>query len=193
MPVASFTVTKLRWLAEHEPAQRGPDGGGLPAARLADLAAGRVPPASTALVTDRGDASGTGYWSPRPGTYRPTCWSAPSGTTPVLPRVLGPAERGRADAGGGAVLGPGRRATTPPPRSGSTPSPGDVVVSIGTSGTVFAVSATPERRRRRARSPASPTPPGNFLPLVATLNAARVLDATARLLGVDHDELSGWR
>jgi xylulokinase len=31
---------------------------------------------------------------------------------------------------------------------------------------------------------------GRFLPLVATLNAARVLDATARMLGVDHDELS---
>jgi xylulokinase len=31
---------------------------------------------------------------------------------------------------------------------------------------------------------------GLFLPLVATLNAARVLDAAARLLGVDHAELS---
>jgi len=30
---------------------------------------------------------------------------------------------------------------------------------------------------------------GVFLPLVATLNAARILDATAGLLGVDHDEL----
>jgi xylulokinase len=31
---------------------------------------------------------------------------------------------------------------------------------------------------------------GRFLPLVCTLNAARVLDAAARLLGVDHEELS---
>ncbi len=30
---------------------------------------------------------------------------------------------------------------------------------------------------------------GDWLPLVATLNAARVLDAIAELLGVDHDEL----
>lgn len=36
---------------------------------------------------------------------------------------------------------------------------------------------------------------GAFLPLVCTLNAARVLDAAARLLGTDLDELSrlGWR
>jgi xylulokinase len=31
---------------------------------------------------------------------------------------------------------------------------------------------------------------GRFLPLVCTLNAARVLDAAARLLGVGHEELS---
>jgi xylulokinase len=31
---------------------------------------------------------------------------------------------------------------------------------------------------------------GRYLPLIATLNAARVLDAVARLLGVTHDELS---
>ena len=41
VPVASFTVTKLRWMAEHEPVGRGADGGRLPAARLAELAARR--------------------------------------------------------------------------------------------------------------------------------------------------------
>jgi xylulokinase len=66
---------------------------------------------------------------------------------------------------------------------------GDVVVSIGTSGTVFACSATPT---------ADPTgivagfadASGRFLPLVCTLNAARVLDATAGLLGVSLDSLA---
>ena len=38
VPVASFTVTKLRWLAEHEPGNADANGGGVPAARLADLA-----------------------------------------------------------------------------------------------------------------------------------------------------------
>ncbi|ERK66937.1 carbohydrate kinase, FGGY family protein, partial [Leifsonia aquatica ATCC 14665] len=66
---------------------------------------------------------------------------------------------------------------------------GDVVVSIGTSGTVFAVTDTPS---------ADPTgtvagfadASGLSLPLIATLNAARVLDAIARLLNLDHDGLA---
>ncbi len=67
--------------------------------------------------------------------------------------------------------------------------PGDVVVSIGTSGTVFAVTDvhTLDPSGTVAGFAAAD---GHFLPLVATLNAARVLDATARLLGVDHAELS---
>ncbi len=67
--------------------------------------------------------------------------------------------------------------------------PGDVVVSIGTSGTVFAVS------EQRTIDPTGTVAgfadaSGHFLPLVATMNAARVLDTIARLLGVDFDELS---
>ncbi|HKQ02538.1 MAG TPA: FGGY-family carbohydrate kinase, partial [Actinomycetes bacterium] len=60
---------------------------------------------------------------------------------------------------------------------------------VGTSGTVFAVSERPT---------ADPTgivagfadASGRFLPLVCTLNAARVLDAAAAMLGVDHQRLS---
>ncbi|MCU1438373.1 MAG: xylB, partial [Naasia sp.] len=85
--------------------------------------------------------------------------------------VVGP---GAGDNAGGA-LGLGAR-------------PGDVVVSIGTSGTVFAVTGT------ATADPAGTvagfaSASGESLPLVATLNAARILDATARLLGVDHTEL----
>jgi len=66
---------------------------------------------------------------------------------------------------------------------------GDVVVSIGTSGVVSAVAEVP------AADPSGivagfADATGRFLPLVCTLNAARVLDSAARLLGVDHDELS---
>ena len=63
VPVASFTVTKLRWLATHEPAN---------AQRTAavclphDYLTWRLKGGGLdALTTDRGDASGTGYWSPR--------------------------------------------------------------------------------------------------------------------------------
>jgi xylulokinase len=66
---------------------------------------------------------------------------------------------------------------------------GDVVVSVGTSGVVSAVAATP------AHDPSGivagfADATGGHLPLVCTLNASRVLDATARMLGTDHDGLS---
>ena len=57
-------------------------------------------------VTDRGDASGTGYWSPAAGAYRPDLLRLAFGRELALPRVAGPAEPvGRTAAG--AVLGPG--------------------------------------------------------------------------------------
>jgi xylulokinase len=67
--------------------------------------------------------------------------------------------------------------------------PGDVVVSIGTSGVVTAVADVPAADPTGAVAGFADAT-GRFLPLVATLNAARVLDAAARLLGVDHAELS---
>jgi xylulokinase len=193
VPVASFTVTKLRWLAEHEPANAGRTAAVcLPHDWLTWRLAGS--PGLDALVTDRGDASGTGYWSPAEEAYRPDLLERAFGRNPVLPRVLGPAERaGSVDGGalaadGGALLGPGT-GDNAAAALGINAEPGDVILSIGTSGVVSTVSATPS---------ADPTgtvagfadATGNFLPLAVTLNAARVLDATARLLGVDHDELS---
>ena len=69
---------------------------------------------------------------------------------------------------------------------------GDVVVSIGTSGTVFAVSDTPTAEPTGTVAGFADAT-GRYLPLVCTLNAARVLDAAAGMVGVDHDELSGSR
>ena len=67
--------------------------------------------------------------------------------------------------------------------------PGDVVVSLGTSGTVFAVAEVPTADPSGyVANFADAT--GRFLPLVCTLNAARVLTAAADLLGVDLDRLS---
>src|SRR3954449_6707638 len=187
VPVASFTVTKLRWLAEHEPAN---------AARTAavclphDWLTWRLAGASAldALVTDRGDASGTGYWSPAQEAYRPDLLERAFGRSPVLPRVLGPADRAGVLAGGGAVLGPGT-GDNAAAALGIGAEPGDVVLSIGTSGVVSTVSTTPSADPSGTVAGFADAT-GNFLPLAVTLNAARVLDATARLLGVDHDELS---
>ncbi|MGY1738261.1 xylulokinase [Geodermatophilus sp. SYSU D00684] len=190
VPVASFTVTKLRWLAEHEPANAERTAAVcLPHDWLTWVLAGQ--PGLGALVTDRGDASGTGYWSAATGEYRPDLLERAFGSTPVLPRVLGPAEAAGTVAWAGttgAVLGPGT-GDNAAAALGLAAEPGDVVCSIGTSGVVSIVSTTPAADASGAVAGFADAT-GNYLPLVATLNAARVLDATARLLGVGHDELS---
>ncbi|NUT08891.1 MAG: xylulose kinase, partial [Nonomuraea sp.] len=121
VPVASFTVTKLRWLAEHEPDNaRRTAAVCLPhdwltwrlAGALAlgfDLAAWRdaPPPSLDLLATDRGDASGTGYWSPATGAYRTDLLKAAFGAVPLLPRVLGPTDRAGDVTSGGPLLAPG--------------------------------------------------------------------------------------
>jgi len=179
VPVASFTVTKLRWFARAEP-------------KLADRTASVLLPHDwlTELLrdggdglptTDRGDASGTGYWSPASGTYRPDLVELAFGRELALPRVAGPAEvvgetaRAAALSAGtgdnmGAALGLGLR-------------PGEAVVSIGTSGTVFAVAEHPVADPSGAVAGFADAS-GRYLPLVCTLNAARVLTAAASLLAV---------
>jgi len=184
VPVASFTVTKLRWLAEHEPSA---------AARVArvvlphDWLTWQLAGRAGEPVTDRGDASGTGYWSPGTGGYRLDLLELALGRVVDLPRVLGPAEpAGHTPAG--AVLGPGT-GDNMAAALGVGAGLGDVVVSLGTSGTASAVRDAPT---------ADPTgtvagfadATGRFLPLVCTLNAARVLAAAASLLGTDVDGLS---
>ena len=176
VPVASFTVTKLRWLAEHEPQN---------AARTAavclphDWLTFRL---TGSLVTDRGDASGTAYWSPSTGSYREDLLELAFGRVLGTPTVLGPAESAGTGPGG-VVIGPGT-GDNMAAALGLSIQPGDVVVSLGTSGTAFATydSVTADASGFVAGF-ADAT--GAQLPLVCTLNAARVLTSAASMLGVD--------
>ena len=193
VPVASFTLTKLRWLRDAEPEN---------AARVAAVAlphdwltwrlrgygpdgASPLGPMLEELITDRSDASGTGYWNPADGSYDRELLAAALGHDAILPRVLGPADHVTDAAGRRVAAGAGDNAAA---ALGLGAVPGDVVVSIGTSGTVCAVSRTPIADPSGTVAGFADAD-GNFLPLVATLNAARVLDVTAALLGVGHDEL----
>ncbi|MGH3254532.1 MAG: xylulokinase [Streptosporangiaceae bacterium] len=217
VPVASFTVTKLRWLAEHEPAAMARTAAVcLPHDWLTwRLAGGRVGGDLDRLRTDRSDASGTGYWSPASGAYRPDLLRRACGREPAVPRVLGPAEpTGEVKVGGrlgpaeptGEVAADGCAAGLVPhgqepirlgPGAGDNAAAalglgaaaGDVVISVGTSGTVFAVSATPTADASGTIAGFADAT-GRFLPLVATLNAARVLEAVAVILGTSLDGLS---
>src|SRR5215212_1000057 len=99
VPVASLTVTKLRWLAENEPEHaRRTAAVCLPHDWLTWQLAGAGQ--LDALVTDRGDASGTGYWSTVEGTYRPDLLISALGHDAHVPTVLQPHEAGGTVAGG---------------------------------------------------------------------------------------------
>ena len=184
VPVAAFTVTKLRWLARVEPDLAGRAAQVmLPHDWLTWQLAGR-PEAPT---TDRGDASGTGYWSPATGEYRTDLLVRAFGRELGVPRVAGPAEVvGQTDRGVAIAAGTGDNMAA---ALGLGAQPGDVVVSLGTSGTAFAVADSPSHDSSgEVAGFADAT--GRWLPLVCTLNAARVLASAATLLGVDLDQLS---
>ncbi|MBK7822583.1 MAG: xylulokinase [Tessaracoccus sp.] len=192
VPVASYTVTKLRWLADHEPEQ---------AARIAAIAlphdwltwkilgTGRIQD----LVTDRSDASGTGYFDPSANEYRRDILAAAlriseaAAAEIVLPRIAAAGEKvgvgvlGGREVAVGAGMGDNAGSAL-----GMGLEPGDAVVSIGTSGVACAVSDAPAKDPSGLVSGFADAT-GRFLPLVCTLNGARVFDAIARLLGVGHD------
>jgi xylulokinase len=188
VPAVSFTVTKLRWMAEHEPDN---------ARRLHrvvlphDWLTWRLSEGSTTdgvPVTDRGDASGTGYFSPADDQWLPGIAEQALGRPVATPRLAAPAEVvGRTPDG--AVLAPGT-GDNMGAALGLGITEGDVVVSIGTSGTAYAMTAEPPADATGAVAGFADAT-GEFLPLVATVNAARVLTVTARLLGTDAAGLSG--
>ena len=143
------------------------------------------------LVTDRGDASGTGYWSPAENRYRFDLLASSTPTSDwsdALPSVLGPWEpAGSADPGRRGGARTGRRArrwrsgpgTTWPPPWVSGFVPGRWPISIGTSGTVLPPATGPCRDPTGAVAGFADAT-GRFLPLVCTLNAALVTEAIGR-------------
>jgi xylulokinase len=188
VPLASFTLAKLAWLAEHEPQHADQvDRVLLPHDWVTWRLAGRADHPRT----DRGDASGTGYFSPATGQWLPDLVSrAMAGRTPRLPEVLGPtgsaghvAESAGLPKVTGALLGAGT-GDNMAGGLGIGVAPGDVVVSLGTSGTAFAVAEQPSADESGYVAGFCDAT-GRYLPLVCTLNAARVLSATARMLGTD--------
>jgi xylulokinase len=193
VPVASFTATKLRWLRDAEPgiAERVA-AVCLPHDWLTWRLRGFGPdhPDLDALVTDRSDASGTSYFDPIANAYDRELLVAALGHDAVLPRVAGPWDRIGTTAAHpgiptGIVVAPGM-GDNAGAALGVGAGVGDAIVSIGTSGTVFAVTDTPVVDPSGTVAGFADAS-GASLPLIATLNAARVLGTVADLLEVDHD------
>ena len=185
--VASFTASKVRWLADNEPDN---------AARVAAVAlphdwlSWKLSGSTDIndLFTDRSDASGTGYFDSVSSSYRRDIFARAlkSDRAVVLPRIVGPSEFGATTSTGLKIAaGAGDNAAA---ALGVNAQPGDVVVSLGTSGTAFAVSDTPTHEGTGTVAGFADAT-GRYLPLVCTLNAARIMDAATRILGVDFDRL----
>ena len=185
--VASFTASKVRWLAKNEKEN---------AARVAivalphDWISWKISGSTDIgdVFTDRGDASGTGYFDSVKNEYRKDIFAKAIGSDQEVkfPRIVEPRTFAtKTKSGIPIAAGTGDNAAA---AIGVGAEPGDVVVSLGTSGTAFAVSRTPTHDASgEVAGFADGT--GYFLPLVCTLNAARILDAATRILGVTHDEL----
>ncbi|MFG2602154.1 xylulokinase [Streptomyces sp. NPDC048514] len=186
VPGASFTVTKWAWLTEHEPETvRSTRAVRLPHDYLTERLTGEG-------TTDRGDASGTGWWASGTEAYDEEILAHVGLDPAVLPRVVRPGELA------GTVRDshdlPFSKGTLVAPGTGDNAAaalglglrPGTPVLSLGTSGTVYAVS---ERR------PTDPTGTvagfadarGDWLPLACTLNCTLAVDRVATLLGLDRE------
>jgi xylulokinase len=185
MPLAAITVAKLRWLADNEPHNADRTAAVcLPHDWLTWRLRGDSDIAT--LATDRSDASGTGYFDASSDNYRFDLLElGMRGRRPEVPTVLGPSE---STTGGGRRFGAGL-GDNAAAALGLGAEEGDVIVSIGTSGVVTAVAADPVVDEEGLVADFADGT-GRYLPLVCTLNGARVLDAAAAMLRVDHDELS---
>jgi len=185
--VASFTATKLRWMADNEPDNaKRVAAVALPHDWLSwQLQGGKD---FDKLFTDASDASGTGYFDPSTSHYREDILKLAlrHDGEYLLPRIVKPGEFGGTTSAGIPIAGgAGDNAGA---ALGIQAEPGDVIVSLGTSGTAFAVSKTPTHDAS-GQVAGFADASGQFLPLVCTLNAARILDAATRILGVSHDEV----
>ena len=190
LPVAAFTISKLAWIANHE------------AAALDQIAMVMLPHDYLTYrlcgrqVTDRGDASGTGWFDPTSNSYRGELFDAAGldgeSWLPRLGHVLAPDEpAGEITAAAAAALGLPARAIVGPGSGDNMGAAlglgleiGDLAVSLGTSGVAYARSATATHDPSGAVAGFADAT-GAFLPLVCTLNATKVTDTVASWLGTD--------
>ncbi len=194
LPTAAFTISKLAWLRQHEPENyRRIRRILLPHDYLNWRLTGEY-------VTDRSEASGTGYFDADAMTYLDSHLARidpDRDFSGMLPEVRGPEEAA------GTVIAPAREALglrkgTPVSIGGGDQhisalglgiKPGDVVYSFGTSGVVLTTHPDPVRDRHGIIDGVADCT-GGYLPLVSTLNSAKVIATFAEILGTDFAELS---
>jgi len=184
VPVASFTVTKLRWVRDNEQkAAKRAVAVALPHDWLTWKLRGEHEPEH--ITTDRSDASGTGYFDSVTNRFRPELVRLALGKDLVLPRVVDyQAPAGHTSSGVIVAAGMGDNAAA---AHGVGLQPGDVLVSLGTSGVACAL-ATESPRDSSGLVAGFAGAVGGFLPLVCTLNGAKVLDRYAELFDLSVED-----
>ncbi|WP_338890393.1 xylulokinase [Rhodococcus sovatensis] len=194
LPTAAFTIAKLAWVAEHEPSVLDATRRTLlPHDYLTFRLTGRA-------VTDRSDASGTGYFDAQTSTWLPDILDVAAGARdwlPMLPTVLAGAEpagfvteTAASELGiTGPVLVAAGAGDQHAAYLGLGLTDGDQYVGLGTSGVVATSTRTPIFDEGGIVNGVADTT-GGYLPLICTLNAARVGDTAARILGTDHAGLA---
>ena len=199
VPVASFTVTKLRWLADNEPENaRKIAAVCLPHDWLSwKIRGGFEAVGLEGLCTDRSDASGTGYMDRADAVYRREILaqalriSLEEAEGIILPKICEPMEAmgcgDLAQGWGEIAIGPGCG-----DNAGAALGVGlgvrQALLSLGTSGVVAVVSETPvEDPSGQVAGFADAS--GHWLPLACTLNASRILDAIGAMSGLSYEEL----
>ena len=184
--VASFTATKLRWLKDFEPENaKKVRAVALPHDWLSWKLSGSKK--IDDLFTDRSDASGTGYFNPVTNKYEMQILEKAIGYSNVkLPKIVDSNKFGFENGNLRISAGAGDNASG---ALGVGASVGDLIISLGTSGTAFAVSATPTNDPKGEIAGFADAT-GNFLPLACTLNAAKIFSKTAELLNLSFDRYS---
>jgi len=194
VPVPAFTITKLLWVKKNEP-------------EIFNKIAKVLLPhdyltykLTDNYVTDRSEASGTGYFNPATSLWQLDLLNLVDSNfswESMVPHVAGPDELvGKVTTGASLATGIQKGALlacgcndNPASALGLGLQETDVCVSLGTSGTIFVPSVTPVYDYTgRVNGNADAT--GKFLPLVCTLNATKVTNWITSLFRLDYDEAS---
>ncbi|KAI8467892.1 MAG: Xylulokinase [Monoraphidium minutum] len=189
--VASFTATKVLWLARHEPeVYASARHVLLPGSYVNYWLTGR-------MAMEAGDASGTGVFDT---AARRWDFEAADAVDPrlrgMLPPLLGPEEaigtlrpEVAAELGlpEGVVVAPGSGDNAMSALGSGATADGQLVVSLGTSGTLFGVSASPIIDKSGTIAPFCDAT-GAWLPLVCTLNCTRVPEEAREAFGLSQDD-----
>ncbi|XBS71260.1 xylulokinase [Acerihabitans sp. KWT182] len=190
VPGPAMTIAKLAWTERHHPGLLARSRRiMLPFDYLVYRLCGRC-------VTERGGASGTGYFNPFDNSWQPRLAGLVNADIDWLARwpeiVASHAPAGEVTAAAGlpgltgALVGVGT-GDNMSAALGMDVQPGDLVLSLGTSGTLYGITPLgiidPTGTLNGYADNA-----GRYMPMVTTLNAAKVSDTFRRLLQVDTAE-----